>query len=67
MYSIEGLENGIEGCKKNIKVLEGAIDKERNTIKEYRIMIDDIETADRKKKEAEDNVHIEIVKDDGTE
>jgi hypothetical protein len=61
MYSIDGLENGIGGCRKNIAVLEAAIEKERNTIKEYRIMIDDIEQADKLKKNAQDNVHLEIV------
>ena len=42
-YSIESLERGIEACKKNIKTFEDAIDKERDTIKEYRQMIDVIE------------------------
>ena len=40
MFSIEALERGIEGCKKNIKVFEDAIDKERDQIKEYYGMID---------------------------
>jgi hypothetical protein len=40
MYSIEGLERGIEGCEKNIKVFDEAIDKERDQIKEYYRMID---------------------------
>ncbi len=40
MFSIESLERGIEGCNKNIKVFEEAIDKERNQIKEYYSMID---------------------------
>lgn len=40
MFSIESLERGIEGCKKNITVFEDAIDKERNQIKEYYGMID---------------------------
>jgi len=40
MFSIESLERGIEGCKKNIKVFEEAIDKERDQIKEYYGMID---------------------------
>jgi len=59
MYSIKGLEDGIEHAKKNIAVLEDAIERERNTIKEYRIMIDSIEVADRKKKEAEGHVEVE--------
>lgn len=62
-YTVEGLENGIEGCKKNIAVLELAIDKERGTIKEYRIMMDSIETSDRLVKEANANVHVVITDD----
>ena len=62
-YSLEGLEHGIDRCKVNIGVLETAIEKERNTIKEYRIMIDSVETSDRLKKEAESNVHLEVVDD----
>ena len=49
MFSIESLERGIEGCKKNIKVFEDAIDKERDQIKEYYGMID----ALRKKAEVQ--------------
>lgn len=60
-YSLESLENGITNCKKNIAVLEDAADKERNTIKEYRIMMDDIEMADKLKHAAENNIHIELV------
>lgn len=60
-YSLESLENGITNCKKNIAVLEDATDKERNTIKEYRIMMDDIEMADKLKHAAENNIHIELV------
>lgn len=67
MYSIDGLKNGIKGCRKNIKLLEGAIEKERNTIKEYRIMMKDIEISNKLKKAANDNVHIELVKDDHTQ
>lgn len=63
MYSVPGLEEGIVNAKRNIKSLEEAIDRERNTIKEYRIMIDDIETADRLKKEAEANINVEVAID----
>jgi len=63
MYSIEGLENGIVGCRKNIEVLEAAIEAERTTIKEYRIMIDDIERASSLKAEAEANINIEVVRE----
>lgn len=61
MYTIEGLEHGIERCKVNIASLEKGIEKERNTIKDYRIMIDDIEQAAKQKKEAQENVHLEII------
>ena len=60
-FSVESLENGIVNSRKNISVLEDAIDKERNTIKEYRIMINDIEIADKLKHAAENNIHIEVV------
>jgi hypothetical protein len=63
-YSVEGLENGIERCRHNITVLEDAIDKERQTIKEYRIMMDDIERAERLKAEAEEGITVEVVRDD---
>ena len=46
MYNVEGLERGIEACKKNIKTFEDAIDKERDTIKEYRKMIGVIEAKE---------------------
>ena len=61
MFTIEGLENGILNCRKNIVVLEKAIEDERETIKNYRIMIDDIEKADSKLKEAEAGITIEVV------
>lgn len=48
-YSVESLERGIEAAKKNIETFETAIDKERETIREYRFMID---TILRKKSEA---------------
>ena len=41
-YSTESLEAGIEAAKKNIKIFEDAITKERNTISEYHGMIDTI-------------------------
>jgi uncharacterized OsmC-like protein len=66
-YSIEGLEAGIERCRINISVLEEAIEKERRTIKEYRIMIDDLERAEKGKELAEANIHVEVDRDDGSE
>ena len=51
-YSIEGLTHGIERCKVNITSLEDAIKKERNTMKEYKIMIDDLKRAKTEHAEA---------------
>jgi hypothetical protein len=53
MYSIEGLENGIEQARKNIKTFEDAIQKERDTIDEYYKMIDILKEKERAKKAAE--------------
>lgn len=61
MYSVEGLTEGIKNCRRNIIVLKEAIAKEHNTIKEYRIMIDSLETAAKKKAAAEAGVHVEVV------
>lgn len=46
-YSVEGLERGIRHAKKNIKIYEKAIEGERSNIASFRVMIDDIETADK--------------------
>lgn len=62
-YSIESLENGIESCKNNIQTFEDAIDKERNTIKEYRVMIEVVERKQREASVREDiqkNLVIEV-------
>ena len=53
MFSIESLERGIEGCNKNIKVFEEAIDKERDQIKEYYGMIDVLRKKEHVKKALE--------------
>lgn len=50
MHSIEGLERGIEHCKKNITVFETAIEGERTRIDEFRGMI---ETLKERKRELE--------------
>lgn len=59
MYTVEGLQEGIVNCRRNIKVLQKAIEDEQNTIKNYRCMIDDIELAEKKMAEAMDNVSVE--------
>lgn len=51
-YSIEGLKHGIERCNINIMSLENAISKERSTIAEYKIMIDDLQRAEKDHAEA---------------
>ncbi len=43
-YTVAGLKHGIERCHVNINVLKQAIQKERNTIKEYNNMIRDLNT-----------------------
>ena len=60
MYSIEGLKHGIERAEHNISVLEKAIADERQTIADYKIMIAQIEKAERDKAEAEANVTVEV-------
>ena len=65
MYNVDGLRAGIVNLKRNIKVLEKAIEVERKTISEYKVMIDDIERAEGQKAEAEAGIHIEVIRDDG--
>jgi hypothetical protein len=45
-YDIDGLRDGIEQCRKNIKTFEEAIENERQTIATYR---DHIAVLERKK------------------
>ena len=63
-YNKQALEDGILKCKKNIQVFEDAIEKERQTIKDYRDMMDTMDEQARVQKEIANNVHIEIVRDD---
>jgi hypothetical protein len=65
MFSIESLERGIEGCEKNIKVFDEAIDKERNQIKEYYRMIDVLrkkELAQKALKKVEETINADSSK-----
>jgi len=39
MYEINGLKDGIERCKINIKTFKDAINRELDTITEYKSMI----------------------------
>ncbi len=56
-YDITALQRGIEACKKNILIFDGAIEKERATIKEYYEMIDILE---RKKQIANTVIKIPV-------
>jgi exonuclease VII large subunit len=49
-YDIRGLQEGIEKCKKNIKTFEHAIEGERQTIVNYRSMIETLEQNKRLKR-----------------
>lgn len=60
MFTVEGIQSGIDGCKRNIDALKKAIEEERKQIVNYRVMLDDIERAAKKMAEAEANVHIEF-------
>jgi hypothetical protein len=51
-FDPKALKEGIEKCKVNITTFEEAIEGERNTIKEYRVMIDAIEEQERVKAKA---------------
>jgi len=64
-YSADGLKHGIERARHNIVVLEQAIEREESTIADYRTMLADIKRAEEQKAEAEANIRIEVVRDDG--
>jgi len=59
MYSIEGLERGIEQCQQNIKIFKEAIARERVTMKEYEEMI--LILKDKEAREKEMAKHVEVV------
>lgn len=56
MYNPNALKAGIESCKANIRTFEDAIERENETIREYRKMIQHLE----EKAAREPNVHIEV-------
>jgi hypothetical protein len=62
-FNSEALERGIEQCKTNIKTFEDAIQKERDTIKEYYKQIEHNQEQDRmnKIKEAYLKNNIDII------
>jgi len=60
-FNVEALERGIEQCKKNIKTFEDAIEREMNTIKEYRKQIDhnlEQEAIDKQKQAVIDSIEV---------
>ena len=59
MYDVSGLENGIEGCKKNIKTFEEAIKKENDTINQYNDMISAIKKKEKFDHEMKNRIDIE--------
>ena len=61
MYSIYGLEHGMERCKLNIASLEKAIVDEKQTIADYKIMIAKLKQVEKERLEAES--HVEVVYD----
>lgn len=60
MYSTESLERGIEDIKKNIKVFEEAIAKERARIDEYYGMIDALKLKQREEELGQAGVIINL-------
>lgn len=58
MYNVEALEKGIIKIKTNIKVLEKAIQDERDRIEEYRGMIDAVQRKAIEKAMAEKDIQI---------
>ena len=48
-YSIDNLKRGIEQAKTNIKTFEDAIEKEEQTIKQFKFMIETINRKEEQK------------------
>jgi hypothetical protein len=59
---VDALKRGIESCKKNIETFEEAIEKERQTIKDYHNMIDVLERKEREAKLKKDFAEKHIFK-----
>lgn len=59
MYNVESLKGGIQQAKINIKAFEAAIEKEKNTIKEYRQYIKDIKAKEQFESEMIINVEVD--------
>lgn len=61
-YSIDNLRRGIKHAEKNIKTFEEAIAKERETIGQFKWMI---EQAERKEKERQKAIEVKANDDKG--
>jgi hypothetical protein len=53
VYSVEGLQAGIENCRRNIQVFEDAIRKEKETIQQYNFYISEIVRKEKEQRLAE--------------
>ena len=49
-FSVDNLRHGIQQARKNIKTFEDAIEKENETIKQFKFMIETIERKEDLKK-----------------
>ena len=58
MYNVDSLKLGIEKAKDNIKMFEGAIQKERDTIEEYLGYIETLKKKESNEKDSESRVEI---------
>jgi hypothetical protein len=50
MYSIPGLQAGIQNCQRNIQVFKDAIRKEEETIQQYEFFIAQIARKEKEEK-----------------
>ena len=48
MYNIDGLQTGIDNCRKNIQIFEDAIRKEKETIRQYEFFIAQLVRKEKK-------------------
>ena len=58
-FNNDALLRGIEQCKKNIKTFEEAIEKERNTISDYYMMMERNQEQERLDKEKQRHIQID--------
>lgn len=58
-YSVDNLKHGIQQARKNIQTFEDAIEKENETIKQFKFMIETIE----RKADLKDGITVEAGKE----